>query len=34
MPNQIKAWKNFQLSSDLSSQKLDDFREVIFSKYF
>ncbi len=31
---QRKAWKNFQLSSDVSSEKLDHFREQISSKYF
>ena len=31
---QRKAWKNFQLSSEASSQKLDHFRELISSKYF
>jgi len=31
---QRKAWKNFELSSEKSSQKLDRFREFISSKYF
>ena len=31
---QRKAWKNFELSSEMSSQKLDCFREFIISKYF
>jgi glycosyltransferase involved in cell wall biosynthesis len=31
---QLKAWKNFELTSKVSSQKLDDFREVICSNYF
>ena len=31
---QLKAWKNFELTSNISSQKLDDFREVIYSNYF
>ena len=31
---QIKAWINFELSSEISSQKLDHFREFISSKYF
>ncbi len=31
---QEKAWKNFELYSKTSSQKLDHFREFISSKYF
>jgi glycosyltransferase involved in cell wall biosynthesis len=31
---QRKAWENFELSSEKSSQKLDHFREFISSKYF
>ena len=31
---QRKAWKNFEFSSETSSQKLDHFREFISSKYF
>tara|TARA_B100001057_G_scaffold410208_1_gene425197 strand:- start:974 stop:2071 length:1098 start_codon:yes stop_codon:yes gene_type:complete len=31
---QRKAWKNFQLSSEASSQKLDHFRGLISSKHF
>ena len=31
---QRKAWKNFELSSETSSQKLDYFREFISLKYF
>ncbi len=31
---QRKAWENFRLSSEASSQKLDHFRELISSKYF
>ena len=31
---QKKAWKNFELSAESSSQKLDHFRELITSKYF
>ena len=31
---QRKAWENFKLSSEKSSQKLDHFREFISSKYF
>ncbi len=31
---QRKAWKNFVLSSEMSSQKLDRFREFIISNYF
>ena len=31
---QLKAWKNFELTSNISSQKLDDFRKVIYSNYF
>ena len=31
---QFKAWKNFELNSTISSQKLDDFREAIFSNHF
>ncbi|MDB2479189.1 glycosyltransferase family 4 protein, partial [Alphaproteobacteria bacterium] len=31
---QSKAWKNFEFSSETSSQKLDHFREFISSKYF
>ncbi len=31
---QRKAWKNFRLSSEVSSEKLDHFREQISSKYF
>ena len=30
---QMKAWKNFELSSNISSQKLDDFRKTIFSNF-
>ncbi len=30
---QRKAWKNFELSSEVSSQKLDHFRQLISSKY-
>tara|TARA_B100000242_G_scaffold11476_1_gene7291 strand:- start:10216 stop:11313 length:1098 start_codon:yes stop_codon:yes gene_type:complete len=30
---QRKAWKNFELSSEMSSQKLDRFREFIISNY-
>ena len=28
---QRRAWKNFKFSSDISSKKLDNFREIIFS---
>jgi glycosyltransferase involved in cell wall biosynthesis len=31
---QRKAWENFELSSEISSQKLDHIRELISSKYF
>ena len=31
---QLKAWKNFELNSNISSKKLDDLREVICSNYF
>ena len=31
---QKKAWKNFELSSEMSSLKLDRFRELIISNYF
>jgi len=31
---QRRAWKNFQLSSKTSSQKLDHFRQIISLKYF
>ena len=31
---QRKAWENFELSSEQSSQRLDHFREFISSKYF
>jgi spore coat protein SA len=31
---QRKAWENFELSSEKSSQKLDHFREFISSNYF
>lgn len=31
---QKKAWKNFKLSSESSSQKLDNFRKTICSNYF
>ncbi len=31
---QRKAWKNFQLSSEVSSEKLDHFRKQISLKYF
>ncbi|MDA8687640.1 glycosyltransferase family 4 protein [bacterium] len=31
---QRKAWENFELSSEISSQKLDLFRQLISSKYF
>ena len=31
---QRKAWKNFELSSEMSSLKLDRFRELIISNYF
>ena len=30
---QRKAWENFELSSEASSQKLDHFRQLINSKY-
>ncbi len=30
---QIKAWENFELSSNISSQKLDEFRKIIFSNF-
>ena len=30
---QRKAWENFELSSEISSQKLDHFRQLISSKY-
>ena len=31
---QQKAWDNFKLTSSTSSKKLDNFRKVIFQKYF
>ena len=31
---QQKAWKNFKLSSALSSKKLDDYRRIIFQNYY
>ena len=31
---QQKSWKNFKLSSTYSSKKLDDFRRMIFQKYY
>ena len=31
---QMKAWKNFELSSKASSQKLDHFRQIISANYF
>ena len=31
---QRKAWENFELSSEISSQRLDYFRQIISSKYF
>ena len=31
---QMKAWENFELNSKISSQKLDDFRELIYSNHF
>jgi len=31
---QRKAWKDFEFSSEASSQKLDKFRQIISSKYF
>ncbi len=31
---QRKAWKNFKFSAEVSSKKLDDFREMICSKHF
>ena len=31
---QNKAWKNFKLSSDCSSKKLDNFRKIIFQNHF
>jgi len=31
---QRKAWKNFKFSSEVSSKKLDDYREMISSEYF
>ena len=31
---QKKAWKNFKLSSALSSKKLDDYRKIIFYNYY
>ena len=31
---QKKAWKNFQLTSNISSKKLDDFRKTIFKRHY
>ena len=31
---QHKAWKNFKLSSALSSKELDDYRRIIFQNYY
>ena len=31
---QKKAWDNFKFSSEVSSQKLDEYRKFIFSSYF
>ena len=31
---QKKAWKNFKLSSALSSKKLEDYRRIIFQNYY
>tara|TARA_B100001564_G_C20620641_1_gene662166 strand:+ start:317 stop:1414 length:1098 start_codon:yes stop_codon:yes gene_type:complete len=31
---QIKAWKNFNHSSKLSSEKLDNFRKIIFNNFY
>ena len=31
---QMKAWKNFRLSSDISSKRLDNFRKIIFNDFF
>ncbi len=31
---QIKAWKNFNHSSNLSSKKLDNFRKIIFQNFY
>ena len=31
---QKKAWKNFKLSSALSSKILDDYRRIIFQNYY
>ena len=31
---QRRAWKNFELSSETSSNKLDTFRKTIYSDYF
>ena len=31
---QKKSWKNFMLSSEISSRKLDNFRKIILKEYF
>ena len=31
---QKKSWKNFMLSSEISSRKLDNFRKTILKEYF
>ena len=31
---QKKSWKNFMLSSEISSKKLDNFRKIISKEYF
>lgn len=31
---QIRAWKNFNHSSNLSSKKLDNFRKIIFNNFY
>ena len=32
--DQKKSWKNFILSSEISSRKLDNFRKIILKEYF
>ena len=31
---QKKSWKNFMLSSEISSRKLDKFRKIILKEHF